>query len=77
MNILAAILYFKMAAMKSNVLDIFITSVAIGRLYIYILCMILLSWGLCIMRGTGRIVLLSWGLYIMRGTGLEQWSGVA
>ena len=81
MNILAAILYFKMAAMKSNVLDIFITSVAIGRLYIYIyiyiLCMILLSWGLCIMRGTGRIVLLSWGLYIMRGTGIEQWSGVA
>ena len=79
MNILAAILYFKMAAMKSNVPDIFITSVAIGRLYIYIyiLCMILLSWGLCIMRGTGRIVLLSWGLYIMRGTGLEQWSGVA
>ena len=36
MNILAAILYFKMAAMKCNVLDIFITSVAIGRLYIYI-----------------------------------------
>ena len=27
------------------------------------------------MRGMGRIVLLSWGLFIMRGTGLEQWSG--
>ena len=32
---------------------------------------------LYIMRGTGRIVLLSWGLFIMRGTGLEQWSAVA
>ena len=28
------------------------------------------------MRGMGRIVLLSWGLYIMHGTGFEQWSGV-
>ena len=35
-------------------------NVAIGRL-VYIL----------------RIVLLSWGLYIMRGTGREQWFGVA
>ena len=35
-------------------------SVAIGRL-VYIL----------------RIVLLSWGLYIMRETGCEQWFGVA
>ena len=34
-------------------------------------------WGSCIVRGTGRIVLLSWGLFIMRGMGLEQWSGVA
>ena len=32
MNILAAILYFKMAAMKSNVLDIFITRT--GRMVI-------------------------------------------
>ena len=24
-----------------------------------------------------RILLLSWGLYIMRGTGREQWFGVA
>ena len=29
-------------------------------------------WGLCIACGTGRIVLLSWGLIIMRGTGLDQ-----
>ena len=40
MNILVAIVYFKMAAMKSNVLDIFITSVAIGRLYNIILVVV-------------------------------------
>ena len=34
MNMLAAILYFKMAAMKSNVLDIFITRT--GRMVIFI-----------------------------------------
>ena len=31
--------------------------------------------GLYIMHGTGRIVLLSWVLCIVRGTGLKQWFG--
>ena len=46
------------------------TCVAIGRLYIYIgWCYCL---GLCIVCGTGRIILLSWGLFIMCGTGSDQ-----
>ena len=35
--------------------QIFVIYVAIGRLYIYkVLRIVLLSWGLCIVRGTGR-----------------------